>query len=111
MAVRSVRTEAAAAPVVSSPEPDVLFIDEAAALARVSESSMYKLVRTGEIAAVKRLGKWRIKRTEVLRWRDQSDKPPPLPVPDRVKAISASERTDHSSIVYPWDVIQRGERF
>lgn len=82
-------------------EPDVLFLNEAAALARVSESSLYKLVRSGTIKASKRLGRWRIKRTELQRWLDSSDASRPAAVP--VRARSASAPTEHGSVVYPWD--------
>lgn len=82
-------------------EHDVLFLDEAAALARISESSLYKLVRRGTIKASKRLGRWRIKRAELMRWLETSDGSHIAAAP--AKGRPASVPTEPGSAVYPWD--------
>lgn len=81
---------------------DVLLLSEAAALLKISESSLYKLARGKKIKASKRLGRWRFRRTELLQWLEASDDQSRLAaVPAR--APRASAPTAAGNTAYPWD--------
>ena len=54
-------------------EPEVLTIVEAAALCRVSTDVMYALALAGEVPARKVGGQWRLRRSVLLRWLDESE--------------------------------------
>lgn len=92
---------------------DVLFLDEAAEVLRVSPTSLYQLARRGKIGAVKRLGKWRFTRAELTRWMRESDaaeKARGRAAAAPEKGTSASERTDRTNTAYPWERTPAGER-
>jgi len=54
---------------------ELLTISEAAALLRIHRKTMYKLVKSGEIYAVRLGGQWRIPREEIENkiWKMQKD--------------------------------------
>ena len=54
-------------------EPEVLTILEAAALCRVSPAVMYGLALAGDVPARKVGGQWRLRRSVLLRWLDESE--------------------------------------
>ncbi len=57
---------AAAGPVLPAPDTDVLLLEEAAALLRLSKATLRELVKRGEVPC-RRLGKtWRFSRTALL---------------------------------------------
>jgi len=49
-------------------QKEVLTVEEAAELLRLSKRSLYKLVSQGEIPAKKILNKWRLDRDALKRW-------------------------------------------
>ena len=49
-------------------QKEVLTVEEAAELLRLSKRSLYKLVRQGEIPGKKILNKWRLDRDALKRW-------------------------------------------
>ncbi len=51
-----------------SDEPEFLSVPEAAVLLRIGERTTYKLVRRGELPALKLGGQWRIHRPTLLAW-------------------------------------------
>ena len=59
------------------PKPDqVLTINEAAALQKLAEKTVYTMAQAGEIPAFKIRGQWRIKRSEFDRWLDAQPRGP-----------------------------------
>lgn len=49
-------------------EPEFLSVPETATLLRIGERTTYKLVRRGELPALKLGGQWRIHRPTLLAW-------------------------------------------
>ena len=52
------------------PEPDVLTIDELAALLRVGLKTAYTLAQNGEVPGFKVGGQWRFRRRDIEAWID-----------------------------------------
>ena len=49
-------------------EPEFLSVPETAALLRIGERTVYKLVRQGDLPALKVGGQWRVHRPTLLEW-------------------------------------------
>jgi excisionase family DNA binding protein len=50
------------------PQPDILTVDEAAALLRIPRSSVYKLAQQGKLPAKKVGRHWRFHRQTIVNW-------------------------------------------
>lgn len=64
-----------------SAEPEVLTLKEAAALLRISETTLRDRAQKGEVPAAK-IGVWRFSRSELLALLSGRGAPEVLPVPD-----------------------------
>lgn len=88
---------------------DILFLDEAAAAARVSVASLRRAIKARTLRATKKLGRWRIRRTELERWLEASDERS-RPAAAPVKALSASVRTEPGNTGYLWEQMRQAKR-
>lgn len=72
--IRSVVRSAVASTLAELPAVDRLAytLDEAAAAIGIPRNTLRDRVSSGELPAVKRCGKWLIKRTDLLRWLSES---------------------------------------
>jgi len=64
-------------------EPEFLSVPEAAALLRIGERTAYKVVRDGEVPAIKVGGQWRIHRPTLMRWAESGGQVPPIEETDQ----------------------------
>ena len=62
-----------------SAEPEFLSVPETAALLRIGERTAYKLVRDGELPAIKVGGQWRVHRPTLLEWAAKGGEVPAVP--------------------------------
>lgn len=83
-----------------------LFLDEAAETARVSVSTLRRAIGGGKLKAIKKAGRWRIRRTELERWLETSDaKSPSVAAPARAR--SAPAPTEPLRPDYPWAAMRK----
>jgi excisionase family DNA binding protein len=82
---------------------DDLFLPEAAAHARVSVTTLRRLIATRAIRARKKAGKWRVKRGEIDRWLETSDEGQRTSAAVPARAHSKTAPTAPLSTAYPWE--------
>jgi excisionase family DNA binding protein len=71
---------------VTAPAPEVLTVDEAAALLRVSPDVVYRLALAGELPARRVGAQWRLLRSEVFEWLAS----PPSPAASAASSTSST---------------------
>lgn len=85
-----------------------LFLDQAAALAGVSEETLRRRIRDGTLRATKKARRWRVRPEELERWLETSDEGRGGRRPARAAAASAP--TERGSTAYPWERRAAGAR-
>jgi excisionase family DNA binding protein len=82
----------------------VLFLKEAVVESRVSDKTLRRAIKRGDLKATLKANKWRIKREDLQTWLETSEERS-QPVAPKAKEPSVSAPTAPGSTVYLWETI------